>query len=181
GWLFKYTTNWKEKLGVVITVALGSGIISSFISPINFCGLWFISLPFMGIIGTVSSYLGKKLSIIPIFWISSISLLLWIKYGLIIINIPHIIAIGVALLSLYDFSKIKQENLKISIKIIFACIIGTISEWCALNIYATFILNLPAESWYFIMPLVYIERSFGAFGGAILSIILINLLTKLEL
>ncbi|MHA1268931.1 MAG: hypothetical protein ACTSPY_04020 [Candidatus Helarchaeota archaeon] len=180
-WLFQFVDNWKEKLGITIFIAFACGLVSSFISPENFCGLWFITLPFMGIIGTIFTYQGGKVAIISTIWISTMTIIMWFKYSLIIINIPHLIAIVCGVVAIFNIPKrIKNERVRIITKILLACIVGTIAEWCALNIYAAFILNLPLPAWYGIMPLVYIERSFGAIGGFLISIGIIGTLSKIK-
>lgn len=177
--LLKKCAKWREKIIVTLGISFLCGFVSSFISPMNFCGLWFIMLPLFGISSTVFAYIDKKYNLFPLIWITLISVLVQIKYYLIIISIPHLIAIAIGLISsLNSLNLIKNKEIRFVIKIVFCCVIGTISEWCALNVYAAFVLNLPTLAWFGIMPLVFIERGFAVIGGSIISISIIKVLSQ---
>lgn len=158
-WLSSYCNSEKEELIGAIIIGGFGGFVASFVSPANFCGLYFIMLPLFGVIGTVLTYKGGKFTIIPLIWIISIAIGMFATFHLLLINIPHLIAIGAAILAIFKVSNyIKNKKLQIGLQIVLACIVGTITEWCALNIFAAWVLQIPTTAWYTIMPLVFFER-----------------------
>lgn len=176
--MIKYAKKMTQEITAVFTVGLISGLISAFISPFNFAGFFYILLALTGIVATYTAMRGKYLLLGPLIWISLVTIFMWITYALPLINIPHIIGIisGIILflLSLKNVNKIISEEKMIYLKIPLAAIVGTISEWCMLNIYATIVLALPRDLWFIIMPLVFIERSTAVIFGTIFAIPIIK-------
>ncbi|MGQ4913247.1 MAG: hypothetical protein ACP6IU_00710 [Candidatus Asgardarchaeia archaeon] len=159
-----------EELTAIISVGVISGIISSFISPFNFAGFFYIFIPLAGITATYLSLKGGFDILIPLIWISTVMAFMWFSYQLYLINIPHIIAIVVGL-ALIAITRIKTQNKKLMfIQVPLAIVVGTIAEWCVLNLFATVVLALPRDLWFVIMPLVFIERSTAIIFGTLFSI-----------
>jgi len=168
-WLMNYCHSEKE--GFLIAVMIGGfgGLVASFTSPANFCGLWFIMLPLMGVIGTFLTFRGGKYAIVPLVWVLIIAIGMFTTFQLVLINIPHLIALIAGILAIVKVPNyIKQEKIQLGIRILLACVVGTVAEWCALNIFAAWILEIPLPAWYGIMPLVFIERGFSVVGGFII-------------